>query len=451
MLPYILAAVGGYLIGQSQKKDAPQMAKGGSVDTIDYDKFLKAKVNDYRSQGYDVDESIDTAFRDLGLETNGRFNKIKLDKVLEKSHPNLKKQWKEYKKESEIYVKDGDYVNPFQYEMMADGGMMAKGGKIPEKEVESLKRYTLKWYGKDGMDDDDDADFKPPVTQKEVEDAVSEYVRFCKKAMSEGNESKWGGGDSFDREVVADIMQYNRNPEADTFFYPELIKEIKNIDGKMPMMYAKGGKTKSKKFEFQVMFYDGSGDLIDSEYYVDDPSDKEVIQLAKKLDAKTGQLYRDKYESGEYMELVADYDFIDEYAKGGKVKSKKWIQDALGGDEGSLRRTAKRKGLLKGDENLSMTDLKKLQKMGGKTAKRAHLAETLRKFDDGGMTDYYEDLRVYVQGVGTIYKGNSLSEATDVFDEYYANNPHAEMVMVDEKYGDEIKWANTSSTDDNDD
>jgi hypothetical protein len=25
------------------------------------------------------------------------------------------------------------------------------------------------------------------------------------------------------------------------------------------------------------------------------------------------------------------------------------------------------------------------------------------------------------------------------------------MVMVDEKYGDEIKWANTSSTDDNDD
>ena len=75
------------------------------------------------------------------------------------------------------------------------------------------------------------------------------------------------------------------------------------------------------------------------------------------------------------------------------------------------------------------------------------------KYADGGMMakgdmDYYDDLRVYVQGVGTIYQGNSLSEATDVFDEYYANNPHAEMVMVDEKYGDEIKWANTSSTDD---
>lgn len=169
------------------------------------------------------------------------------------------------------------------------------------------------------------------------------------------------------------------------------------------------------------------------------PDSKYIVRIDG---AKThgGELMiKDKMEDGGMM-----------YAKGGKVK-KKWIQDALGGDEGSLRRTAKRKGLLRGDENLSMTDLKKLQKMGGKTAKRAHLAETLRKFDDGGMTDYYEDLRVYVQGVGTIYKGNSLSEATDVFDEYYANNPHAEMVMVDEKYGDEIKWANTSSTDDNDD
>jgi hypothetical protein len=29
MIPYILAAVGGYLIGESQKKDALQMAKGG--------------------------------------------------------------------------------------------------------------------------------------------------------------------------------------------------------------------------------------------------------------------------------------------------------------------------------------------------------------------------------------------------------------------------------------
>lgn len=289
MLPYILAAVGGYLIGQSQKKDVPQMAKGGEManggktkDYMLYEYIVTTKIVDEQGSNKEIDSWVYANDEKYAIE--------KAEKNIKKDNPKV-----EIKESSVSEVEDdGEY---------------AKGGKIPEKEVESLKRYTLKWYGKDGLDDDDDdADFKPPVTQKEVEDAVSEYVRFCKKAMSEGNESKWGGGDSFDREVVADIMQYNRNPEADTFFYPELIKEIKNIDGKMPIMYAKGGKTKSKK----------------------------------------------------------------------------WIQDALGGDEGSLRRTAKRKGLLKGDENLSMTDLKKLQKMGGKTAKRAHLAETLRKFDDGG-------------------------------------------------------------------
>jgi hypothetical protein len=66
-------------------------------------------------------------------------------------------------------------------------------------------------------------------------------------------------------------------------------------------------------------------------------------------------------------------------ARGGKVKSR-WIQDALSGDKGALRKTAKRKGLIKGDEKLSKSDLRKLEKMGGKTAKRARLAETLIDF-----------------------------------------------------------------------
>jgi len=343
MLPYILAAVGGYLIGQSQKKDVPQMAKGGMTDLEKYhnengpyitemelDEYFEKSVDGYKKEdffnvaenmGYEYDEDSDQYIKMAkGWKTKDYmlYEYIVTTKIVDEQGSNkeidswvyandeksaIEKAEKNIKKDNpKVEIKESSVSE------VEDDGEYAKGGKIPEKEVESLKRYTLKWYGKDGLDDDDDADFKPPVTQKEVEDAVSEYVRFCKKAMSEGNESKWGGGDSFDREVVADIMQYNRNPEADTFFYPELIKEIKNIDGKMPMMYAKGGKTKSKK----------------------------------------------------------------------------WIQDALGGDEGSLRRTAKRKGLLKGDENLSMTDLKKLQKMGGKTAKRAHLAETLRKFDDGG-------------------------------------------------------------------
>jgi hypothetical protein len=79
----------------------------------------------------------------------------------------------------------------------------------------------------------------------------------------------------------------------------------------------------------------------------------------------------------------------DEYNRlenGGKI-NKNWIADALSGgkNKGALRRTALRKGLLRNeDEKLSMTDLHKLEKVGGKTARRAYLAETLRKFDNGG-------------------------------------------------------------------
>jgi hypothetical protein len=82
-------------------------------------------------------------------------------------------------------------------------------------------------------------------------------------------------------------------------------------------------------------------------------------------------------------EQLSDEGFVDEYAKGGGVKGKKWIQEALsGGKKGALRKTAMKEGLLNNeDDTLSKSDLKKLQKMGGKTAKRAHLAETLKNFD----------------------------------------------------------------------
>jgi hypothetical protein len=56
--------------------------------------------------------------------------------------------------------------------------------------------------------------------------------------------------------------------------------------------------------------------------------------------------------------------------------------------------------------------------------------------------DFYENLQVHVEGIGTIYHGQSLKEAKNIFDNYLVNNPHAEIIVVDEKYGDEIFWAN---------
>jgi hypothetical protein len=57
---------------------------------------------------------------------------------------------------------------------------------------------------------------------------------------------------------------------------------------------------------------------------------------------------------------------------------------------------------------------------------------------DGGKTeDYYEQLAVYVQGKGEIYRGTSMKKALEKANDYLAKNPKAEIVVVDDKYGDE--------------
>jgi hypothetical protein len=61
--------------------------------------------------------------------------------------------------------------------------------------------------------------------------------------------------------------------------------------------------------------------------------------------------------------------------KGGKL----WIQGAIK-REGSLRKKAKEMGLIKGEEKLSMSDLNRLESLGGVWSKRANLARTLRRF-----------------------------------------------------------------------
>jgi len=70
-------------------------------------------------------------------------------------------------------------------------------------------------------------------------------------------------------------------------------------------------------------------------------------------------------------------------AKRKDVTDDRWIQRAIR-NPGALRRTAKRMGLIKGDEKLSDTDLHKLASRARKTGdntlmRRVSLARTLRK------------------------------------------------------------------------
>jgi hypothetical protein len=70
-------------------------------------------------------------------------------------------------------------------------------------------------------------------------------------------------------------------------------------------------------------------------------------------------------------------------AKRKDASNDRWIQRAIR-NPGALRRTAKRMGLIKGDEKLSETDLNKLASRARKTGdttlmRRVNLARTLRK------------------------------------------------------------------------
>jgi hypothetical protein len=103
------------------------------------------------------------------------------------------------------------------------------------------------------------------------------------------------------------------------------------------------------------------------------------------------------------------------------MEKKKWIQDAIK-HKGALRKEAKREHLIKGDEKLSMADLKKLEKKGGKTAKRAYLAATLREFGAGGDIDPYdEDILVFVDRM----EPEEESEEPDYYDDFAAGGKMA--------------------------
>jgi hypothetical protein len=179
-------------------------------------------------------------------------------------------------------------------------------------------------------------------------------------------------------------------------------------------------------------------------YIISKPTTKEKAEEVIKMGVPRGEVGKvvTIAQAKSQKKLIGE-----EYlSQGGKVK---WIQDALDGNtKGALRATAKRKGLLRGDENLSKTDLKKLQKMGGKTAKRAHLAETLSKFENGGRiwseikADFEDDGYIFVDGWltenddeegKTIAKINIKSGEVICVDDRAKNDSYAQEVISEAK------------------
>jgi len=134
------------------KKDIQAMrsAIGGEVN---YFKFVSSKTTEYRKEGYSLVDAIDTAFRDLGLETGGKFEKKEFDDLL-KSNPNVKKAWNQYKQNSEIYLENGYYVNPYQGQY-AKGSTVKGGFKLGDK-VKVIRGANK---GEKGVVSNTDSDF----------------------------------------------------------------------------------------------------------------------------------------------------------------------------------------------------------------------------------------------------------------------------------------------------
>lgn len=120
------------LIGKAREemaKEGISFAKGGTAASIDYKDYIGRKMDEYRrSMGGTYEDFVHYALRDLGLENQGKIDKKKMDSVISEvsaKNPRFKKAWLSFKKDSEMYVKGTDYINPYQ-ENYKQGGTMNK-------------------------------------------------------------------------------------------------------------------------------------------------------------------------------------------------------------------------------------------------------------------------------------------------------------------------------------
>ena len=227
---------------KNKLEDGGEMAKGGKLP----------RINDVREDG----KLIDSQMIDEGYVSNAgeqEFYEYKGKKYVITTWNDNAEEHKDGEEEIQIWNHE-----------------MARGGKIPSSEVADFKKYVKSNYGKDEIW----SEFFPPVgvSNEEINHAVSQYIDYCKT-----KDDQWGGGDTFDREIVRDIMLYNRGTKKG-LEYQRAIKEIFGKDKKeyggilQPMIggvnadprfdiynttmfaekgaeLAKGGKTKKAKVE----------------------------------------------------------------------------------------------------------------------------------------------------------------------------------------------------------
>ena len=193
--------------------------KGGKYTYVPKDEI--AEVRTFNDVSFENDDLLDGAY------VRGRKRKFKHGGMTHKRPMSLEEQAAESVGYDTWYMMDAVDQKELVDELVSTGmiapmygwgGKMADGGTIPMSEIKDFKKYVKEFYGKGEIYQE----FFPKsgATNVEIDKAVNMYVDYAST-----KEDQWGGGDSFDREIVRDIMLYNRGSKK-ALEFEKVVKKV---------------------------------------------------------------------------------------------------------------------------------------------------------------------------------------------------------------------------------
>jgi len=269
--------------------------------------------------------SVDELSKATGIGTYAKGGKIKvryveenevhdwtLEDVLDVINRDRSENWTDYDKsdwqegwdnwvEGEFYsLKDenGKPLNKFE-----DGGEMEKGGVVFDpKEVRDFQEHIFYYYGKNGALVSE-LEEGVPATTGEVLKAVSQYLAFLNKV----NQNVNGFYGSMHRHIVHDIIEYNRNPKTNNYYYERVIDDMKKTPileygGILQPMI--GGVNADPRFDIYntTMFAEKGAEVPEGDEY-----------------AKGGKLshtFKEAYDYGDREGYIRDFGSVELEVKG---------------------------------------------------------------------------------------------------------------------------------------
>jgi hypothetical protein len=122
MIPYLLAAVGGYLLGDSMK-DSQSFAKGGGIKSFMYKVHFKNSSGDFSKETFSAENLKD--LKEQIISKFGNTDKVSMVEKFDLKH-------------RRYFIVESTRSN-LKNKRFAEGGIMAKGGKAKERYLHIFK------------------------------------------------------------------------------------------------------------------------------------------------------------------------------------------------------------------------------------------------------------------------------------------------------------------------